>query len=382
MLNIFSDLLFTFYCFRSCVSSIYRKNVLMDLGKLSFKKFDDLPNGMRTLNLFVGSDLNDHGLHVFFNFFGEFLQHLGGAIPLIVRGLDEDENWESQIEDAVHHPLDDERLTDLLKILTDVRIYVIGSSAAPVYVSSTISDAEGNSTWTLNEECFARDSDHPNICHPILVIYVSGLDEIINSCKEGINAMPYKANLLGRSRVLVHELTHGLRLQNNMSHCFKDLVWKRSSAGDWCVELHNQCKKIFTLDRFSKYHIGGHKSVEFLTDAGRVWEHSITHGKAIFQQNLSVVVVHHRSLPEKASYYSFQKAALTQEEVSKIIVEPRDLIKVSREHAEILANNIPPGDKPATYVVCSHALTELSFQCPGSQAWHVKKRSALIYQFK
>jgi len=171
----------------------------------------------------------------------------------------------------------------------------------------------------------------------------------------------FAAQVLGRLRVLIHELIYGIRILKSIIRSFGSLVWLRNQNNDWCVDKSVYDKDIATPPRLGPNAQGLSASSGYPADAGRTWEHSITCGKAFFQRDLEVVV-----------YVGgkFEIAELSLTDARTILANPKMLIEISRRRADEIL--VTAGGAAALYTNNSGIVSTFQYQCPGSSRWFVE----------
>ena len=224
-----------------------------------------------------------------------FLGGVGGALPLIVFDQLRRYDFKNILEEAGSRPLADTELDRCLGVLRGVAIYITAEMPAWSDSPSSLSPPpEGKVMWTLTEDQFAPSStgDRPDVSKAAAVIYISGLCDAIMAMSEEVRRECQAARIVGRARLVWHEGTHAMRMHCSILAHSSQLQFVRNACGDWCLDIDDFKDKIATPAKLAGYVVGQKlNQPEFPADACRVLEHSITGGKAIFEQDLNVVVV-------------------------------------------------------------------------------------------
>jgi hypothetical protein len=341
-----------------------------------------LPGAMEGLNLHIDTKYTSCSLQNvtnYFNFLIKFMKGVGGAIPSIVsHGLNfaEDE-WKNQLIDEAKNELSDEELKRIFNsCLTGVQIYLVGFDAPP-YIKDADS-IEGNSSWTLKAEEFERDKIAFDVSNWCLVIFVSNLPTVF---RDNYENQSDKLFSVGRTRVLVHELVHGMRMCQRMRTCFHDLTWVHPDQfnGDWGVAVNDVSDKLFTPPKLSEVQILAKKNSRYPADAGRSWEHSITEGAAIFEGDFKLVVVWLKNSKNADSTDEVETVcegrAFSIDEIIRIFDKPSDLRVIAQAKVQQVMSSASASYQIAKYVSCSTTLLKFPFQCQSSLGWQLQNRS-------
>ena len=284
------------------------------------------------------------------------MSQTGGAIPSIVDNALDRDGWEVELERLVQQDLDENMMQRCLgRDLNGKLIRIVGSRGGwPQFVSST---AEGSAKWSLEASEFQSARQGPDMNRAELYIFVKDFQLIKTYIADEKDFSP---KLLGRLRVFIHELIHGIRFLRSLLLCPVTLVWSRNSYDDWCVEESVFRRHIATPPRLGPAPQGAAATFGYPADAGRAWEHSITHGKAFFQNHCQVVVCFGGN---------FKAQELSVPEACAVLDEPRKLIKISRDLAgRIVA---PAGAAVVLYATVSDTVAAFEYQCSGSARWLV-----------
>ena len=309
-------------------------------------------------------------LSKFFLFVSKCMMELGGALPLIVKNEFSDDNGKAELESGVQHPLDEDGLRNLLECLKGVPIYLVGEHKDAEHVEST---CEGNMTLTLDPSGFDDSSDRPNLKVTRMIIFVDRLAKVagaVDICSQQSSQrsdIGHADTMLGRTRALIHEMSHGLRLVTAISKFHDSLQWIRNDAHDWCIRLEDAVTKIATPPKLSEIQSGRKDNSKLPADAGRTWEHSITEGKAIFEGDFKLIPALKR---ENSSGLDVFPQSLLDEDLFEVIENPGKLIRISRAIAdEVFSKKDPSGTRAARYVSNSETMIPIRFNCQSSLAW-------------
>ena len=320
--------------------------------------------GMKNLNVEVDEDefgaltTDSQDLVVeFLKLASIFMSEIGGAIPLIVNNaLDDD--WKDQLNISVSRKLDandneDNSVSKLTEIFGDRKIRIFGNKKGwPPFVSNT---AEGSVKWSLDESEFESDEKVPNIDKAELYIFILKvhLFPLYFLQKESL-----ALELVGIIRVFIHETIHGMRMLKRLLDNQGVLIWSQNQYKDWCVLKSQFDKIVATPSRLGPAPKEGKASSDYPADAGRTWEHSITAGRAIFQEDCKVMVwVNDR----------FEFSRLETTEALEVLGNPRKLIEISRRHVDTIEARV--GNKVERYITVSGIASTCEYQCPGSARW-------------
>ena len=283
------------------------------------------------------------------------MSQTGGAIPSIVDNAIDQDGWEKVLEDSVQknfHDVD-KRLAHVLHGKR-IRIFGSGGSGRPPFVSMS---SEGNVKWSLEDSQFSSARQIPDMNKPDLYIFINQFHMVKTYMTDKNNSA---AHLLGRLRVLIHELIHGIRILKSIIRSFGSLVWFRNQYHDWCVDKSVYDKDIATPPRLGPNAQDLSASSGYPADAGRTWEHSITCGKAFFQRDLEVVVFVRGK---------FETAELSLTDARTILANPKALIEISRRRADEIA--VTAGGAAVLYTSYSGTVSTFEYQCSGSSRWFV-----------
>ena len=309
-------------------------------------------------------------LNQFFFFVSKFFMGLGGALPLIIHDQLSDLNWKEELEQAVHNPLDKERLSALTDCIKGVPIYLFGQCDEVKHIDAS---CEGNMTLTLTPEDFTDPADKPNIQNTRMLIFIQRLEVAVGCSSNhwGQLSAVEALCIFGRARDFVHELTHGIRLHMKLSKLLLDLAWIRSDCGDWCIRIKDAVEKIAIPPKYAEHSIGQRANNIFCADAGRTWEHSVTQGKAIFEGDIRIFVALKRTDGPTLDLIGLW---LLAKDILDAIEEPHKLIEISRRQADLFfAKKDPDGNRTARYVCNSDALVVCQFHCQSSLAWRANQ---------
>jgi hypothetical protein len=278
----------------------------------------------------------------------------GGAIPSIVDNALDRDGWEDELDALVRQELDENTMRTCLGVdLRGKLIRIVGSkSGLPKFVSPT---AEGSARWSLEASQFQSACQVPDMDKAELYIFVNDFETV------GMLIKLHSRQLLGRLRVFIHEMIHGMRFLRALLRCPGPLTWFRNIHNDWCLERSVFDKHIATPPRFGPAPQGAAASSKYPADAGRVWEHSITRGKAFFQKDLEVVVF---------VGGKFSARQLSVPEAWEVESEPRKLIDISRNMADAVAAQA--GQALVLYTTTSGTVPAFEYQCSGSARWLVE----------
>jgi hypothetical protein len=321
------------------------------------------------LCLHVEADVDSSNALRFLDFgLVRFLRGAGGALPLIVFDELRGDDSKLLLEEASSHPLEDVDLDRCLGVLKGVAIYI--TSLDPCSSLSTLSSsklAEGKVLWTLSEDQFSdgNASEKPDVSRAAAVIYIDQFREAVaamsrvglgpgrladsDDAEAHCGATSVETTrmddsavedalttsvrrLVGRGRLVAHEGTHAMRMHWNILQHLSRLQFTRNAGGDWCLELDDFKEKLATPPKLAGY-VTGQKldDPEFPADAGRVLEHSITGGKAIFERDLNVVVVLRRTASTAGQPdEQIKSACLGAGDVLAVYRDPSTLRAISR----------------------------------------------------
>ena len=246
------------------------------------------------LDMYLEPDIDSAHALSFLNFsLIRFLGGVGGALPLIVFDQLRGDDSKDRLEEAGSRPLEDVDLDKCLDVLKGVAIYI--TAHMPRTSSSLSSQSpEGKVMWTLTEDQFSDSSasDRPDVSKAITVIYISGFRDAVAAMSREVRREEDVQTVVGRARVIAHEGTHAMRMHFSILAHRNQIRFARNACGDWCLEMDDFKDKIATPAKLAGYVVGQKLTQpDFPADAGRVLEHSITGGKAIFELDLNVVVV-------------------------------------------------------------------------------------------
>lgn len=289
----------------------------------------------------------------FFQKGSQFMCETGGAIPAIVYNALAD-GWESKLEELVMNHLnygqdEETSLTKLFDLLCGKKIRIYGNTAHHVH-----RDAEGNAVWSLESGEFATGKSQPNMDKAVLYIYIRGFEAVCVSF-ESVALAPFS---VGRIRTLIHELVHGMRIMKRLIDFFASLNWSQNPYGDWCIDKNQFLSKIVTPPKLGPNPTFSKQNSDYPADAGRTWEHSITGGKAFFQENFKVVA----SVGGK-----FFLTNLSSSEASEVLARPSELIRISRKLADEVQQS-EPGDFDM-HASNSGLVCNFEYQCQSSGGW-------------
>lgn len=284
---------------------VYSAEVRDFLKVSPFKRLDTTASDrLRGLALHVRSNVDSADALSFLDFaLVRFLGRLGGALPLIVFDRLRGDDSKQLLEDAGNDPLTDAELDRCLGVLEGVEIYVTGRKPPMSDPSrSSTEELDGRVFWTLTDDQFSNGEtvtrDQPDVSKAVVVIYVSGFNDLLEMYPRDSAVGNLKVDLqreeaiVGRARVVAHEGTHAMRMHASILEHQDELAWTRNACGDWCLDVEVFKDMIATPAKLAG-HVTGQKLdyPNFPADSGRVLEHSITGGKAIFERDLNVVVV-------------------------------------------------------------------------------------------
>ena len=255
------------------------------------------------LDLYVEPDIDSaHALSFLDYSLVRFLGGVGGALPLIVFDQLRRNDFKNILEEAGSRSLADAELDRCLGVLKGVAIYITTLMPESSDSSSSLSPPlpEGKVMWTLTEDQFALSStsDRPDVSKAAAVIYISGFCDAVRAMSHGIRRQEELPKVVGRARLVWHEGTHAMRMHYSILAHSSQLQFVRNACGDWCLDIDDFKDKIATPAKLAGYVIGqklNQPEFQVPADAGRVLEHSITGGKAIFEHDLNVVVVLRRT---------------------------------------------------------------------------------------
>uniref|UniRef100_A0A7S0QH27 Uncharacterized protein n=1 Tax=Cryptomonas curvata TaxID=233186 RepID=A0A7S0QH27_9CRYP len=290
----------------------------------------------------------------------EVVHDLGGAIPGIVNNsLSLADDWDSKLLELVKNPLndgedEDTSLTRTIDVLLGKKIRIFDNPAP--HVSG---NAEGNAEWSLESGEFTSGKSYPNMDNAVLYIYVSDLDGAVASF--GQDSMELFS--LGRIRTLIHELVHGMRIMKMLVAHLMTLTWSQNQHQDWCIEKNQFLSKIITPPKLGPNPTFARSNTSNPADAGRTWEHSITGGKAFFQENLKVVT----SVGGKFYIKKLSKAQAIQ-----VFAQPSALIEISRR----LADEVATAEAGAIdmHPTNSGLVLDFEYQCHSAGGWIAEHR--------
>ena len=138
------------------------------------------------------------------------------------------------------------------------------------------------------------------------------------------------------------------------------LTWSQNQYKDWCVQKSQFDMLVATPSRLGPAPNEGEASASYPADAGRTWEHSITGGRAFFQEDCKVMVwVNGR----------FEYSKLETTEALDVLENPYNLIEISRRHVDKIEARV--GNNVERYITVSGTACTFEYQCPGSARWLV-----------
>ena len=298
----------------------------------------------------------------------KFISETGGAIPLIVNNALHD-NWTDQLESLVRQKLDvignvNDSVSKLSEIFGDRKIRIFGGQNKwPPFVSET---AEGSVKWSLEESEFESDEPKPNIDKAELYIFIADIELLSIYLREKADFAPY---LVGIIRVFIHEMINGMYMLKRLLDCQDSLTWSQNQNRDWCFRNAQFDMLVATPSKLGPAPKDNKpSSTSYPTDAGRTWEHSITAGKAFFQEGCKVMVsVNGR----------FDFSRLQGTEALEVLKSPCALIEISRRHVDEIEARVR--STVERYITVSGIACTFEYQCPGSARWlvdHIEEANA------
>ena len=280
---------------------------------------------------------------------------VGGALPLIVDNNLDENDWKTQLNNATENPLGKASLENLAESLKNIPIYVTADDklvSVPAEVGAKV-------FWTLSPEQFqGRFITEPNLSKARVLVFVRCLRDL----KTNLNVFRADSldcdtrgaacrGIIGSAVKVGHELTHAARLRKSLS---PKLSWIISEIG-WGLSLE-EMKTIATPEKFAGYRFGAKSESQFAADAGRLWEHSLTGGKAVIEPALvlvGVAVRHQGNTDSDAAKEELLSESVSNAEALDIMGDPKKLLPIMRARAMLLSANCPQGYELQTYVTCS-----------------------------
>ncbi len=341
---------------------VFRKSSMKDVSRAWRQVNMETVPGLSDLNISVDTACipepptgKKDPMVTLFEFISSCMSKLGGAIPLIVENT-LDGSWRQQLEVGIHHPLpldkSDRSLSNLTRQLHGKKIYLFGDPR-PAFI---VPRAEGNASWTLKEEGFTCTAAQPQLEQAELLIFLTDLAKI----RIAVDDDELSTFIVGRGLKFIHEITHGLRMLRRLSESWLFLTWTRNGDGDWCVDKSQFLSLLSIPPKFGNP-TGKNKDSDYPTDAGRLWEHSITEGKAFFQQNIQVVVARESAQGQRVEYVSDR---LSEAEAREVIKDPARLIQLSRGHAASVESD--SSSRIVEYATPSLPVTDFQYVCSSS----------------
>ena len=319
---------------------MYRASLQKFIQDNEFKRLTTTPTDrLHGLHLYVESDIDSAHALRFLNYsLVRFLGGVGGALPWIVFDELRGDDSNRRLEEAGSRPLADADLDRCLGVLKGVAIYITaelpGSSESSSESSLSPPPPEGTVMWTLTEDQFAvgGTSDRPDVSKAAAVIYISGFRDAVKDLSTEVRREGQVKRIVGRARLIGHEGTHAMRMHHSiLAHIFQ-LRFVRNACGDWCLWMDEFRDKIAMPAKLAGYVVGQKlNQPDFPADAGRVLEHSITGGKAIFELDLNVVVVLRRTASTSAQHEEvIRSKCLAFNDMMAVFRDPFALRAISR----------------------------------------------------
>ena len=322
---------------------MYRASLQKFIQDNEFKRLTTTPTDrLHGLHLYVESDIDSAHALRFLNYsLVRFLGGVGGALPWIVFDELRGDDSNHRLEEAGSRPLADADLDRCLGVLKGVAIYITaelpGSSESSSESSLSPPPPEGTVMWTLTEDQFAvgGTSDRPDVSKAAAVIYISGFRDAVKDLSTEVRREGQVKRIVGRARLIGHEGTHARRMHHSILAQIGQLRFVRNACGDWCLWMDEFRDKIATPANSAKLagYVVGQKlnQPDFPADAGRVLEHSITGGKAIFELDLNVVVVLRRTASTAAQHEEeIRSKCLAFNDTMAVFRDPFALRAISR----------------------------------------------------
>eukprot|EP00291_Cryptomonas_curvata_P025035 CAMPEP_0172175650 /NCGR_PEP_ID=MMETSP1050-20130122/14351_1 /TAXON_ID=233186 /ORGANISM="Cryptomonas curvata, Strain CCAP979/52" /LENGTH=353 /DNA_ID=CAMNT_0012847787 /DNA_START=126 /DNA_END=1184 /DNA_ORIENTATION=- len=301
----------------------------------------------------------------------ELISTIGGAMPLIVENTLVGDDWRTQLNDAAEKPLEKTSLENLAEALKNIPIYVTADDE----LVSVPADVEAKVFWTLSPDQFQGNFVAvPDLSQARLLVFVRSLGDL-QSNLEIFHWNPASAKargtasrgIVGSAVKFIHELTHAARFRKSSLPNFH---WILSDSG-WCLSLEDMTH-VATPERLVGYRFGAKKESQFPADEGRLWEHSLTGGRAVIESALllvGVAVRHQDNTGSDSSKEVLLRESLSDEEGLEIMGDPKKLLQIMRARAMRLSAKCPEGYDLQTYVACSRDLIRFQYQCQGSTGW-------------
>eukprot|EP00291_Cryptomonas_curvata_P015387 CAMPEP_0172152296 /NCGR_PEP_ID=MMETSP1050-20130122/755_1 /TAXON_ID=233186 /ORGANISM="Cryptomonas curvata, Strain CCAP979/52" /LENGTH=330 /DNA_ID=CAMNT_0012820595 /DNA_START=181 /DNA_END=1173 /DNA_ORIENTATION=+ len=315
--------------------------------------------GLSELKIYVDIDSSpvppaaeEDKMVVFFQFVSNCLLELGGAIPSIVDNTLGD-TWRQQLEDGLQNRLTAEKLSELTHQLNGRSIYIF-DDPRPGFI---VPRAEANASWTLPDAGFTGAAANPEIDQAELLIYLSDLG-IIN---DAVDHIRFSGHVVGRSLKFIHELTHAMRMLRRLLESRMHLKWTMNGDGDWCVEKSQFMSLLATPPKLGTA-TGINNGGDFLADAGRTWEHSITNGMAFFQRNVDIFIARQSPCGQHVDYICEK---LNAEKAHEVKMNPASLIQLSRDFAAEMEKESSPS-KIIMYCTPSMPVVDFQYACSSS----------------
>ena len=297
----------------------------------------------------------------FFGLCCELISTVGGAMSLIVESVENilvGDDWRTQLNDAAEKPLEKISLENLAEALKNIPIYVTADDK----LVSVPADVEATVFWTLSPDQFQGNFvTEPDLSQARLLLFVRSLKELQTNLEVfHLNQASAKARgtasrgIVGSAVKFIHELTHAARFRKSLLPNFH---WILSDSG-WCLSLE-EMKHVATPERLVGYRFGVKKESQFPADAGRLWEHSLTGGRAVIESALllvGVAVRHQDNTDSDSSKEMLLSESLSDEEGFEIMCDPKKLLQIVRARALRLSAKCPEGYDLQTYVACSRDL--------------------------